>query len=78
MFNPWGNKKEPFMTIEITSKEGYEFFVEQFEKQKAKKPKIFHGSVLTFYPCPICGAKVKSCNYCPQCGQKLDWSEVTE
>lgn len=36
MFNPWGNKIEPFITIKITSKEGYEFFVEQFEKQKAK------------------------------------------
>lgn len=32
MFNPWGNKIEPFITIKITSKEGYEFFVEQFEK----------------------------------------------
>lgn len=74
----WGEKKEPFAKIEFETEEDFDFLNERVEKQIAKKPKIFHGSVLTLYPCPICGAKVKSCNYCPQCGQKLDWSEVTE
>lgn len=74
----WRKIEEPFAMIEIDTERDYGFLYERLEKQIAKKPKIFHGSVLTLYPCPICGAKVKSCNYCPQCGQKLDWSEVTE
>ena len=69
-------KKETYITIEVVTKEDFEFVVERLEKQNAKKPKIFHGSVLTLSPCPICGAKVKSCNYCPQCGQKIDWSDI--
>lgn len=52
-------KKEPFMTIEITSKEGYEFFVEQFEKQRAKKPlgADLHGKTsenIHNWICPMC------------------------
>lgn len=59
MFNPRGNKKEPFITIEITSKEGYEFFVEQFEKQRAKKPlgADLHGKTsgnIHNWTCPMC------------------------
>lgn len=74
----YDKKKEPYVTIEVETEEDFDFLNERVEKQIAKKPKIFHGSVLTLYPCPICGAKVKSCNYCPGCGQKIDWSEVTE
>ncbi len=31
-----------------------------------------------YYDCPKCGDKVigKYYNYCPYCGQKLDWSEI--
>ena len=25
--------------------------------------------------CSECGTEVTNCNYCPHCGQKLDWSE---
>lgn len=92
MFNHRGNKKEPFMTIEITSKEGYEFFVEQFEKQKAKKPLgvDLHGKAsgnIHKWVCPICDnflAGWKTANekftvlpdYCCACGQKIDWSDI--
>ena len=68
--------KEIYATIDVATEEDYNKLKERIEKQKAKKPKIFHGSVLTLYPCPICGEKVKDCTYCPGCGQKLDWSDT--
>ena len=57
------------------------------EKQKAKKPepidykkymnsvknaKFLRGS----YFCPNCKHVIKSGEYCNDCGQKLDWSDV--
>lgn len=55
------------------------------EKQIAKKPKYMplkEGITTTNYECPICGCRrlghgidLDKC-YCPECGQKLDWSEV--
>lgn len=58
---------------------------EALEKQIAKKPKYLplkEGITLTNYECPICGCRrlghgidLDKC-YCPECGQKLDWSEV--
>lgn len=58
---------------------------EALEKQIAKKPKYLplkEGITTTNYECPICGCRrlghgidLDKC-YCPECGQKLDWSEV--
>lgn len=55
------------------------------EKQIAKKPnrmQLKDGIITTLYECPICGCRrlghgfdLDKC-YCPECGQKLDWSEV--
>jgi len=54
------------------------------EKQIPKEP-IFTTD--GDYDCPVCSAKVysfvvgwdgiieMSCDYCPNCGQKIDWSE---
>ena len=57
------------------------------EKQKAKKPD-FEGDgyadgelVYDYAKCPICGHDFEygindwGCNYCSDCGQKLDWSD---
>ena len=45
---------------------------EAVEKQKAKKP--IDGCM--FSGCPNCGdIEIQYCTYCPNCGQKLDWSE---
>ncbi len=57
---------------------------EQLEKQIPKKPKYrkqlrdFFGMVyVTKGDCPCCGkAEIYSnANYCPDCGQKLDWGK---
>lgn len=79
MFNPLGNKKEPFIMIKITSKEDYKFLVERFEKQKAKRPvksETQHMRYLTIYSCPVCGKGIMGTNiakFCFHCGQKIDW-----
>lgn len=59
MFDPWGKNKEPFMVIEVTSMEGYEFVSERFQKQKAKKPlgADLHGKTsgnIHNWICPMC------------------------
>lgn len=58
--------------------------IDALEKQIPKEPKYkkqlrdFFGMVyVTKGDCPCCGkAEIYSnANYCPDCGQKLDWSE---
>ena len=44
------------------------------EKQIPKKPsKDKYVPTLDF--CPICGTEVTDCQYCPQCGQKIELGE---
>lgn len=47
---------------------------EALEKQIPKKPKRDCTEVA---PCPVCGFSVieKVENFCPHCGQALDWSD---
>lgn len=33
------------------------------------------GNACIEYRCPKCGKRVYMDNYCPGCGQKIDWSE---
>ena len=90
----WVEKKEPFITIEVETEEDYKVLLEWLEKQKAKKPlgvdlhKKESGNI-HLWVCPICeifllGRRMADekpslhPNYCPGCGQKIDWSEVTE
>jgi len=64
---------------------GIDMVCEALEKQIPKKPKYLplkEGITTTNYECPICGCRrlghgidLDKC-YCPDCGQKLDWSEV--
>lgn len=46
--------------------------VEAMSKQTAKKP----IDRCMFSECTTCGnVEIQYCSYCPDCGQKLDWSE---
>ena len=79
-----GLDKETILDI---IQEALDMGIEALEKQIAKKPinaellemhyidddvKIMYGD------CAVCGFNVHSdiCDYCPNCGQKIDWSEV--
>ena len=90
----WEEKKEPYITIEVETEEDYKVLLEWLEKQNAKKPlgvdlhKKGSGNI-HLWVCPICeifllGRRMADekpslhPNYCPGCGQKIDWSEVTE
>lgn len=65
--------------------EAVSIVIKATEKQIAKKPKYLplkEGITTTNYECPICGCRrlghgidLDKC-YCPECGQKLDWSDV--
>ena len=54
------------------SKDCYKLIIEALEKQIPKKPKD-DGWLY----CPICGRDVlmDRFDYCPDCGQALDWSD---
>lgn len=70
------------------SKKEYEEYDSAIEKQIAKKPKgetdPMFGDITTV--CPNCGNAnlvnpfviSKVYDYCPNCGQKLDWSNIDE
>ena len=61
-----------------------EVAINALEKQIAKKivinniPKTSWTKATTKYTCPSCDRVIgfNGMNYCPTCGQKLDWSEV--
>ena len=88
----YDKKKEPYVTIEVETKEECELLNERFEKQKAKKPLgvDLHGKVngnIHKWVCPICETFLSGRrmadekpslppNYCPGCGQKIDWSDI--
>ena len=64
-----------------------EFIIKALEKQIAKKPEYEADGyadgelVYDYAKCPICGHDFEygindwSCEYCSDCGQKLDWSD---
>ena len=91
-------KKETYITIEVVTKEDFEFVMERLENHNERKPLgvDLHGKKsgnIHKYVCPICGKflngryiieeskkdgsfKAYICKYCPECGQKLDWSDI--
>lgn len=72
----WVEKKEPYITIYVATEEDYEILLEMLEKQNAKNP-IPPEINENFAFCPICKRIVYDIyNYCPGCGQKLDWSDI--
>lgn len=60
----------------MTAQEALDFAIEAMEKQIPMKFECFDATW-----CPSCGEEVfgltqdNSLNYCPYCGQKLDWGE---
>ena len=52
--------------------EALDVAIKALEKQIAKKP----IDRCMFKECPDCHEiEIQYCNYCPTCGQKLDWSD---
>ena len=55
---------------------------EAVERQKEKQViNIGKGDILRFGTCPICNRRISNVeggNYCQNCGQKLNWTEVEE
>ena len=62
-----------------TEKEAFDMAIQSLEKQIPKKPNIHEEDILgEYYSCPSCMNNELDDifdNYCPRCGQKLDWSE---
>ena len=53
-----------------------ELAINSLEKQIPKKPITDDGYFWIMYICPCCNDFIKvSHNYCPNCGQKLDFGE---
>lgn len=78
----WELKKEPYATIEVASEEDFEWFTRAMDFYMAHseaQPVLYDGA---FGACPNCEYEFNSelrneyeINYCPICGQKLDWRE---
>ena len=49
--------------------------IEALEKQLPKKPAPEEADGYMFFDCPVCKTSIQVENYCPNCGQKIDWSE---
>ena len=45
------------------------------EKQTARKATTNHSWTHYHFFCPVCNMEVNDMKYCPNCGQKLDWSD---
>jgi hypothetical protein len=61
-----------------TDEETFEFIKIAIGKYNAKKPKsIPCGVDENLFDCPYCEKTMsyKQYHYCPDCGQRLDWSE---
>lgn len=53
------------------------------EKQNAKKPickeqRENQWQIDTWHECPACQEEIYQTDYCPGCGQKIDWSDGDE
>ena len=44
-------------------------------RKTPKKPEMEKYTKRELYFCPICGTDVTDCNFCPHCGQAIDWRE---
>lgn len=87
LFNPLTGENEPINDDCKKTATAIEKAIEAIAKQIPQKPKIKDKDFVSYsYDCPCCegylvsviadelcvGAKYE---YCPKCGQKLDWSE---
>lgn len=67
-----------FITAYIEKREFWQTVREALEKQIPKKPK--YKSENSLPSCSQCGGIIDllqgDANYCPNCGQKLDWTDT--
>ena len=80
-----GNGEAPY--VGCTQNVAIEIAINALEKQIARKPEYEADGyadgelVYDYAKCPICGRDFEygindyGCNYCSDCGQKLDWSD---
>lgn len=86
----WEEYQEPYCSLDIPTEEDWKLLEEATKKQQAQKLEYEgdgldeNGNIIydTAY-CPICHREFevdyeKWMDYCPKCGQKLDWSEESE
>lgn len=69
-------KKQEVNTSVVLNGEKLDMCIEALEKQIAKKVIVSPYNNMKY--CPICEVSVTGMyfDYCVECGQKLDWSEV--
>lgn len=48
---------------------------EAVEKQTARKVTTNHSWTHYHFFCPVCNMEVNDMKYCPNCGQKIEWSD---
>lgn len=90
-FNPINGETIPVECLNDLSRAAYEadkIAISALEKQIPKKPTIGRAILKGkdfggLYRCGICGRMLKMQrdinnipNYCSECGQKIDWSEI--
>lgn len=75
-------KWEPCVSINCDTEEEANYVDEALEKQWPKKihKQEFQGEDFDYYKvlCPRCQKQLRpyeKANYCPECGQRLDWSD---
>lgn len=71
---------EPFATIDVDTEEDFEKIKSAIDKQKPMKPaEADDREGCVTWMCPVCEwvhfTEWKT-NYCSECGQKIDWTEV--
>lgn len=87
----FGTKPNESNTVYKNRKLYAELAINALEKQIPRKPKYYGDGysggklVYDYAKCPVCGRddfeydiNNWGCNYCPDCGQALDWSESND
>ena len=65
------------LVLDVENKD-IELIIEGLEKQIAKKSKIYNDKYFDMFDCPNCKQTFdawEGYSYCPECGQKLNWSD---
>ena len=71
---------DSFPGAEEQFEKGLEVLRELVEKETPKKPRpVFLPMAYIPHKCPVCWSPVnyrkEKFNYCPKCGQRIDWNE---
>ena len=83
-----GKFYKPFCSVFYKTKEDFEFMEAAVRKARAEKPHLWGDGyykgelIIDMYTCPNCEKnyelECEEYDYCPNCGQKIDWSEVED